>query len=80
MFRRRPFHNRRIIRPYRFLVLLATVGCIAAPARRYRQRVPPLAPDTEPAWLHADSALSESGYWKRIVLVLFRESAPQAGG
>jgi hypothetical protein len=77
MYRSRPFHSRKIMRPYCFLALLATLGCLAAPARRYRQQVPAVSPDSEPAWLAADSALSQSGYWKRIVLVSFRASATQ---
>ena len=51
---------------------------MAAPVSRDREQVPAVSPDSEPAWLAADSALSQSGYWKRVVLVLFHASATQA--
>jgi hypothetical protein len=66
------------MRRYWLLALLATISCVSAPVRRYRQQVPAVSPDSEPAWLAADSALSQSGYWKRVILVLFRAGATQA--
>jgi hypothetical protein len=66
------------MRPYWLLVLLSTLGCATTPLPRYSRRVPAVSPDSEPAWLTADSSVSQSGYWKRVVLVLFRASASQA--
>jgi hypothetical protein len=65
------------MRLYCFLALLSTLSCVATPASQYRRQVPAVSPDSVPAWFYADSSQSQSGYWKSVVLVLFRASASQ---
>jgi hypothetical protein len=66
------------MRHYSLLTLLVTLGCVAPALPRYSRNVPAVAPDSEPAWLADDSTVSQSGYWKRVILVLFRAGASQA--